>query len=156
MTPRGAEEPFVTAISDEDVLTRFPRENIDHDNKHYYKGLLERRLLINRCRQCATWRQPPRPICPACWSTDIEPVEVSGKGVIHLLIFLHQGPPAPGVDYATPHPVAVIELAEQEGLRFTTTVVNADIGDLHIGMPVTLTWIDRGGSPFPAFEPASV
>ncbi len=144
----------MSAISDEEVLARFPRTAIDHDNKHYYKGLLERKLLVNRCRACGSWRQPPRPICSDCWSTDIEPVEVSGRAVIHLLIFLHQGPPAPGVDYSTPYPVAVVELEEQEGLRFSTTIVNADPQTLRIGLPVTLTWLERDGNPFPAFSPA--
>ena len=33
----------------------------------------EERLLIDRCRACGRWQHPPRPICPACWSTDIAP-----------------------------------------------------------------------------------
>jgi uncharacterized OB-fold protein len=78
---------------------------------------------------------------------------VSGRGTIHLLMLLHQGPPAPGVDYSVgPHPVATVELVEQPALRFTSTVVDCPVGDLAIGMPVELTWIDRDGVPFPAFR----
>jgi uncharacterized OB-fold protein len=143
----------MAAISDADVLARFPRARVDHDNKHQFRGLLEHRLLINRCLDCGTWHQPPRPICPNCWSTNLEAAEVSGQGTIHLLIFLHQGPPTPGVDYSTPYPVAVVELAEQEGLRYSSTVVDADGVELSIGMPVTLAWIEREGNPFPAFRP---
>jgi uncharacterized OB-fold protein len=80
----------------------------------------------------------------------------TGRGTVHLLIRLHQGPPAPGVDYAEgPHPVVSVELAEQPGLRFTSTVVNCAPADLVIGLPVQLTWIDRAGAPFPVFEPMS-
>ncbi|WP_374581465.1 Zn-ribbon domain-containing OB-fold protein [Frankia sp. CiP3] len=146
---------MLSGISDIEVLERYPRTAVDHDNKYFYQGLLERKLLVNRCNACGRWHQPPRPICPSCWSRDITATEVSGEGVIHLLIFLHQGPPAAGVDYATPHPVAVVELAEQEGLRFSTTIVNADRETLRIGLPVTLTWIERDGNPFPAFAPAA-
>jgi uncharacterized OB-fold protein len=75
-----------------------------------------------------------------------------------LAIFLHQGPPADGVDYtAGPHPVVTVELEEQEGLRFTSTVVGADNDRIVIGAPVDLTWIERDGRPFPTFslrEPA--
>ena len=67
---------------------------------------------------------------------------------------LHQGPPAPGVDYAAgPYPVVTVELDEQPGLRYTSTVVNCPADEVAIGMPVQLTWIDRNGAPFPVFEP---
>ncbi|CAB4364073.1 MAG: hypothetical protein F2681_08705 [Actinobacteria bacterium] len=49
----------------------------------------------------------------------------AGNGTIHLAVFLHQGPPAEGVDYSTPYPVVTVELDEQPGLRFTGTPVPA-------------------------------
>ena len=68
---------------------------------------------------------------------------------------LHQGPPAPGVDYgAGPYPVVTVELEEQPALRYTSTVINCDPADITLDMPVTLTWIERNGAPFPVFEPA--
>ena len=73
---------------------------------------------------------------------------------MHLLVKLHQGPPAPDVDYSTPHPVATVELAEQAGLRITSTVVGCPVDELAIGMPVRLTWIERWGAPYPVFEPS--
>jgi uncharacterized OB-fold protein len=77
---------------------------------------------------------------------------VSGDGVIFMAIFLHRGPAAPGVDYQVPYPVVAVELAEQEGLRFTSTVVGADNQDIKIGTPVRLAWSERSGSPMPVFE----
>ena len=78
---------------------------------------------------------------------------MSGRGTIHLVIFLHQGPPAEGVDYdAGPHPVVTVELEEQEGLRFTSTVVDASNDDIVIGAPVELDWTERDGRPFPVFR----
>ena len=79
---------------------------------------------------------------------------MSGRGTVHLLIWLRQGPPADGVDYSTPHPVVTVELEEQAGLRFTSTVVDATMDDLAIGDPVELTWVERNGAPFPAFTRA--
>jgi uncharacterized OB-fold protein len=136
------------------VLERFPDVRLDHLNKQYYKGLLRRELLMNRCRACGTWHTPLRPICPACWSADVSPVPVSGRGTVHLLTFLHQGPPAPGVDYSAGFPLAAIELAEQPGLRVAATVVDCPRELLRIGLAVELTWIDRDGAPWPAFRPA--
>jgi hypothetical protein len=66
---------------------------------------------------------------------------------------LHQGPPAPGVDYAQgPYPVVTVELDEQPGLRFTSTVVGAPIDELVIGRRVVLGWIERNQVPFPVFR----
>ncbi|MGE0384660.1 MAG: Zn-ribbon domain-containing OB-fold protein [Gammaproteobacteria bacterium] len=144
----------MTASQDEELLARFPDTRIDHDNKHFYAGWLQKKLLLNRCEDCGHWHTPPRPLCPKCWSFKVKPTEVSGRGTVHLLIRLHQGPPAPGVDYKTPHPVATVELPEQPGLRISSTVVNCAPQDIRIGMPVKLTWIDRYGAPYPVFEPA--
>jgi uncharacterized OB-fold protein len=80
---------------------------------------------------------------------------VSGKGDIFLLIGLHQGPLAPDVDYSKKYPVAAVQLIEQPGLRYASTVINIAAEDLRIGMPVELTWIQRYGAPFPVFQPTS-
>lgn len=139
-------------LSDEALLKRFPGVAITHDNKAFYQGLLDRRLLMTRCADCGHWMPPPRTICSRCWSREVHPAEVSGRGHIHLLILLHQGPPAPGVSYDTPHPVATIELEEQAGLRFTSTVVGTPPQALKIGQTVALSWIERGANPVPVFE----
>jgi uncharacterized OB-fold protein len=144
----------VDQISDEELLARFPDVYIDHDNKEHWKGMLQRRLLINRCQKCGYWIYPHRPMCPECWSTDVKSEEVSGKGTIYLLVLYHQGRPIPGVDYSTPYPVAAAELPERKGLRYLAPVVNAPSEKIKIGMPVELTWIERGGVPAPAWQPA--
>lgn len=82
----------------------------------------------------------------------MEPREVVGSGTIHLAIFLHQGPPAEGVDYKTPYPVVTIELDEQPGLRFTSTVIGSDNDAIRIGQRVTLDWLNRGDQPLPVFR----
>ena len=140
----------MSSSADEALLAAFPGAPIDHDTKAYYRGLLARTLLINRCQDCGTWHFPPRPVCASCWSRRVVATEVSGRGVIHLLMVLHQGP---GIDPQTPQPVATVELEEQPGLRVSTTIVNASREELHIGMPVELTWIEDGGHPSPAFQP---
>ncbi|WP_322755769.1 MULTISPECIES: Zn-ribbon domain-containing OB-fold protein [unclassified Frankia] len=142
-------------ISDEELVTRFPGHTLTRDNAAHYRGRLAHRLVINRCGDCGTWRHPPKPVCPACWSWNIVPTEVSGQGSIFMTVFLHQGPPAEGVDYATPHPVVTVALDEQEGLRFTSTVVGAAGDAIRIAERVELDWIERSGTPLPVFRLAS-
>lgn len=140
-------------INDEELIARFPDTRIDLDTRYFYDGWLNHELRINRCGDCGEWHHPPRPLCPKCWSFNVKPTPVSGHGTVHLLMKLHQGPPAPGVDYKQPHPVATVELDEQPGLRFTSTVIDYPLEEIHIGMRVELAWVERYGAPYPVFKP---
>jgi uncharacterized OB-fold protein len=143
------------AVDDEQLLLRFPDVRIDQDNREHYRGRLDRTYLVNRCRACGRWHEPPRSMCPACWSDDVVPTPISGKGTVHLLTLLHQGPPSDGVGYEQPWPLVAVEIVEQPGLRIESTVVGCAPGEVTIGMPVELTWIEVGGVPAPVFRPAS-
>ncbi len=140
-------------LTDEDVLQAFPEVRLDHRNKDFYRALLKRELVAARCGACGSWHTPLRSICPECWSTDVTVTPVSGRGRIHLLILLHQGPPARDVSYATPWPLAAVELDEQPGLRFVSTVIDCPPERLRVGLPVELIWIERDGAPWYAFRP---
>jgi uncharacterized OB-fold protein len=146
-------ESDMTEISDADVLQRFPSAWVDRDTVDLFRGFLEHKLLINKCDDCSKWYQPPWPICPHCGSHSVTATEVSGKGTVFTYTILHTGG-SRGVDYVAGHPVAVIELAEQPGLRITATIVDCAKEDIRIEMPVELTWIERNGDPIPAFRPS--
>jgi uncharacterized OB-fold protein len=144
----------VTMLDDAALIARFPGQSLDLDNRAFYAGWLVKELRLNRCADCGRWHHPPQPVCPSCWSERVVPTRVEGRGTIHLLIRLYQGPAAPGVDYsAGPYPVAVVELDEQPALRFTSTLIDYEPADLVIGTRVELDWIERSGAPFPVFRP---
>ena len=143
-------------IDDAALVERFPWVEITHYSKDLFRGWLDKRLLINRCDDCGNFHNPAKPICPECWSSNLTPTEVSGRGTVHLAMWLYQGAPAPGVDYEKgPHPVVAVELEEQEGVRFSSTVIDCPLEEVKIGLPVELTWIERYGAPFPVFRPRS-
>lgn len=124
---------------------------VDHDNKDFYAGLGDERLLVDRCRACGRWQHPPKPICPACWSTDVEPDEVSGRGTVHLwTVYRLFDPVLGGVDPDGAR-IVTVELDEQPGLRFTSKFVGA--ADPAVGGRVAVRFVDRAGSPFPVFAP---
>jgi len=145
----------VSEVSDETILERYPAIRLDRLNKHHYGGYLLHRLIMGRCADCGRWHTPLRPRCPECWSEAILPAPVSGRGPVHLLTLLHQGPPSAGVSYTPPWPLAAVELVEQTGLRFVATVVDCPSEQVRVGLPVELTWITRDGAPWPAFRPSS-
>ena len=138
-------------VSDEELCWLFPG-TVDRDSAAHYRGRLRWQLLINRCAACGTWHAPPKPICPSCLSERVVATPVSGRGTIFMAIFLHQGPPADGVDYSTPYPVVTVDLDEQPGLRYSGTVVGSSNEEIQIGHRVELGWIMRGGTPLPVFR----
>jgi len=143
-----------TGMSDLDLVTAYAPLSVDRDNADLYRGWLARELRVRHCRGCDHTFLPFRPVCPQCWSFDVDHRIVAGTGTIHLMMLLHQGPAAPGVDYtAGPYPVAVVELDERPGLRITATILDATPADLVIGRRVALTWFERNGAPLPAFRP---
>jgi uncharacterized OB-fold protein len=141
-------------LSDADLVAGYAPLTVDRDTAAFYRGWLDKELRMNHCDDCGRWHHPPRAMCPSCWSWNVTPTAVSGRGTIYLLILLHQGPPAEGVDYsAGPYPVAAVELEEQPGLRFTTTIVGAAPHELAVGQAVELAWTERNDLPFPVFQP---
>jgi uncharacterized OB-fold protein len=151
MTTPAPTDP--AGMSDLELVQAYAPLVVDRDTADFYRGWLARELRVARCHACGHTFLPPRPVCPVCWSEDVGAVAVSGRGTIFLCLLLHQGPPAPGVDYAAgPYPVVTVELEERAGLRFTSTVVGTPAADLAVGQAVTLDWIDRNGVPFPAFR----
>lgn len=123
---------------------------VDHDNKHFYAGLTEERLLLDRCNACGRWQHPPRPICPSCWSEDIAPAEVRGTGAVALWTVYRVSDPV----FGGPGPVcmATVDLDEQQGLRLTSQY--HDEVPPRVGTRVTVEWIEGRGGPFSVFVPA--
>lgn len=142
-----------TVLSDEAVFAAFPGVLIDRDNIAHYRGLLEGKLLINRCSTCGRWIYPHRPMCPNCLSWEVKPTQISGQGKVFMFTLIHQERD-PNERVREPVIAAAIELVEQRGLRYLARLVNCPRDRVTHDMPVRLTWIERNGIAMPAFEPA--
>jgi len=124
---------------------------IDDANRAFWTGGASRQLLIQRCEAEGTWVHPPRPSCPDC-DGQLSVHQVSGAGTVFTYtVARHQYHP----EVPTPVVVAIVELVEQPGLRFTTNIVNCDPAEVAIGMPVHVTFEPAGDHAWaPVFEPA--
>jgi uncharacterized protein len=142
----------VPVPSDEEVFAHFHDVKIDRDNIAHYRGLMAKKLLINRCDDCGTWIYPHRPLCPKCLSWNVTPTQVSGKGRLYMYTFIMQSRD-PDRPLTEPIQTAAIELAEQKGLRYLSRIVNCAPDALVHDMDVTLTWVEEKGCFWPAFEP---
>jgi acetyl-CoA acetyltransferase/uncharacterized OB-fold protein len=107
-------------------------------------------LRIQRCTACATLVHPPVPICPACRSTEWEPSIVSGRGtVIGYTVNEHRWHP----DFDPPYAIAVVALAEDPGVRLTTSIVGCEPSEVHIGQEVVVRFAHEDDVWLPLFEP---
>jgi hypothetical protein len=131
----------------EALVTHFPGVAVDHDSRRWFEGLLEGRLLVNRCGDCGRWHLPPLPRCPTCGSAAVAATEVSGRGTVYSVVVF---PAAEAPDEAA---LVMVELDEQEGLRLTAAW-SGPPGEARIGRRVEVAWPEPGQDPFPAFGPA--
>jgi len=118
-------------------------------NRAFWTGGADGTLLIGRCQSCQGWTHPPRARCVVCDGVVI-PQAASGHGSVFTFTVNHH-PFNPAVP--VPYVIAVVELAEQPGLRFTTDLVECDIGEVHIGMPVEVVFEQAGEAWVPLFRP---
>jgi len=74
----------------------------------YRDALKENKLLGLKCNQCGAYTAPPKPICSACSSEDMEIVPLSGKGEIQTFTTIF----VPPEGFEAPFVVAMVKLDE--------------------------------------------
>jgi 3-oxo-4,17-pregnadiene-20-carboxyl-CoA hydratase alpha subunit len=128
-----------------------PRPALTQDNRFFFDGAKQHKLLIQRCSACGTLRHPPRPACANCRSFEWDPLEASGRGTIYSFTVNHY-PQVPAFDY--PLVVALVEL--EEGTRLVANVADITPETVAIGMPVVATFEAFDDDlTLPVFRPAT-
>ncbi|MGX7680176.1 Zn-ribbon domain-containing OB-fold protein [Jatrophihabitans sp. DSM 45814] len=96
----------------------------------------------------------PRSISPFTGSTNISWIRASGRASLESYIINYT--PAPGYEDETPYVIAFVKL--EEGPRLTSNLVGvaAEPAGLTLGMPLEVTFEDRGDLSLPQFRPAGV
>ena len=127
----------------------------------YEKYLNEEKLMGSKCKQCDAVFVPPCTICVKCYSSDMEWVEMKGKGKLAAFTCISVGPPfmiKEGYDRNNPYCVGVVEL--EEGSRVDARIEGVDTkkpDTIKVGMPMTVKLLHRGEGEdkmtYLAFEP---
>jgi acetyl-CoA acetyltransferase/uncharacterized OB-fold protein len=137
-----------------------PLPALEPDTKAYWEACRDGRLAMLRCRSCRWIIHPPRPVCSRCRSREVALEDLSGRGTVVTYTINHQRW-MPGLE--VPYTIAIVELAEQRGLRLTTNLIDVAPADVTIGMPVhvqfrkmsdeiSLPVFAPDASPLPAIE----
>jgi len=127
----------------------------------YEQFLNEDRLMGSRCRQCGALSVPPRPVCVKCYASDMEWVEMKGKGRLAAFTSIAVGPPAmvrEGYSRTRPYVSGVVEL--EEGPRVVARIEGIDGSRpeaIEMGIPLRVEFLHRGEgedlTTFLAFRP---
>ena len=125
---------------------------INDVNRPFWTGGAEGKLLILQCQDCHRWVHPPRERCSDCDGA-LVPRPVQGRGSVFTFTINHHpfNPELP-----LPYVIAIVELDEQTGLRFTTDLIECDVDAVHIGMPVEVVFEQAGEAWIPLFRPIPV
>jgi uncharacterized protein len=111
------------------------RPAIGPDTRFFWDGARAGELRIQRCGECGALRHPPGPMCPRCHAVARDHIRASGRGTVYSYV-VHHHPPVPGRE--PPFVVGLIEL--DEGVRMVGNVIGCPPTEVHIGMPVQVTF----------------
>ncbi len=122
----------------------------------FWEATREERLLVQWCTACDRGIFFPRVLCPFCGGAGaLEWREASGRAKVHAAVVEHR-PEAAGAAFAQGEPFCIALVDLEEGVRMMTNVVGCPPGDVHTGMPVTVTWEPlRDGRQLALFRPAA-
>lgn len=100
----------MTDVSDMDK----PQPRVTALDRPFWDGLIDRRLMLQRCRNesCRRWVFYPRVCCPFCHADSLEWAQASGRGriVSHTTV---RRPHHAGFDAEVPYVFAAVELEER-------------------------------------------
>jgi uncharacterized OB-fold protein len=106
----------------------------DEASAPFFDGAARGELVLQCCRSCGAFMWPVRPRCVECFSGELEWAPASGRAELYSFVVVHQRYPG----FEEPYVVATVETPE--GVRFNTSIVGADAGELEIGMPLEVVF----------------
>ena len=120
----------------------------------FWEACRAHQLSMPRCQQCGMFVFFPAPMCHGCNGTEFAWERLSGRGSVYTFVVVHQAT-LPGFAADAPYVVAWIELIEQAGLKMVSNVVGCGPDEVHVGMPVEVTFDDVDTTyTLPKFRPA--
>lgn len=108
----------------------------------------EKKLMASKCTKCGALYLPPRPLCIKCFGSEMEWVEMKGKGKLAAFTTIYVGPTfmlEEGYDRNNPYCTGVVELEEGPGISARILGVDAKKPEeIKIGTPLVVDFVERG------------
>ena len=133
-------------------LPKVPAPGVSDDTRFFWEGASQHRLLIQRCKHCATLRHPPGPACSDCHSLEWDTLESKGTGTLYSYVVMHY-PEVPPFSY--PNPIGLIALDEGTRLIAGLRWFDAQVHPIGTRVQVQFETVETTQGPmvFPFFTP---
>lgn len=132
-----------------------PTPALTWDSEAFWQACSQHRLLVQRCAACGVHRFPPRAVCWNCQSFASEWSESTGHGRVFTYTIAHHTP-HPAAQESAPYNIAIVQLDDCDKVLVISNIVECPDEDLWVGLPVRLSWEDRGdGRSVYRFRPRS-
>jgi len=108
----------------------------------FHDSVCEKKLTASRCVKCGAIYLPPRPICPACRSDEMEITNIKGRGRLVAFTIITAAPPLmieEGYGRGNPYCSGIVLL--DEGVKITARILGVDLShpeEIKINSPVTM------------------
>lgn len=122
------------------MLYNKPLPNPKGISETYWKGLKEKKILIQHCTHCEDTIFYPRIVCPNCGNEDIEFREHGGEGEIYSFTVVHRSF-VKGFSKEVPYIIALVKL-DGGNAKLMTNIVECNENEVEIGMRVKPVFTD--------------
>jgi uncharacterized OB-fold protein len=97
----------------------------------FWAALLEKRIVIQRCKSCGTFIHNPKIRCPSCHGVDLGWASAPNSGSIYSFTVVHR-PLNEAFAGNVPYVIGLVELDEVK-VRLLTNIVNCDVEGIAVG-----------------------
>ena len=105
-------------------------------------------LQVWRCKVCGHPFLSGGPVCPECWSDDLEMQPVSGRGEVFSFVVYHRT-----YHPAIPAPYIVASIELENGVHLISNIIDCKPEMVRIGMQVQVAFKQKSGFKLPMFTP---
>ncbi len=107
------------------------------------------KLIGNKCNNCGQIMLPPRKFCLKCGKSNLEEIELTGKGKIDVFTVIYVPPPF--MKDKAPYIVAIVEM--DEGPKIMGRLIDIPLAKIKSGKKVEFKSLEENGRKIIAFRP---
>ena len=133
-----------------DAALAYP-PRISEFTKTFWDALVQGRWTTTGCKACSRQTFPPKPVCPHCWSTDVEWSALSPRGTLYSWTRIHAAPAVFAAE--APYVAGIVDL--DSGIRLACRLVDSHGTTWQPDMAVEIVVLRHQDGPLFAARPAA-
>lgn len=115
----------------------------------FWDGLSDGCWQTTCCNACGKATFPPKPVCPHCWSSDVDWKALGQRGTLYSWTRVHAAPAVFAAE--APYAVGIVDLDDH--IRLACRLLEVEGRTLQVGMPVEMVWLAYQDGPLFAARP---